>query len=169
MAKFADKMHSKHPDMVAVCSTFGGPIDTKNSMTFTIHQKYSNHHGINLKEEFAKFCKLPFHVINDVRGGALGEVTYGVLKGKKNVSAIFFPIGTGICAALINNGQIYSGDQYQAGECGPMIVNNHYFENHYAVPALIRRCQEVDKTIVDGEDCLKKSKTDKNIKNVVDA
>jgi glucokinase len=169
VAKFAKTMHKKYPNISAVCSTFGGPIDTENGTTFTIHQKFSNHNNINLKEEFAKFCELPFYVINDVRAGALGEITYGCLKQKKDFDAVFLAIGTGICSAFIIDGHIYSGDKFQAGEIGPIVVNNHFFENHYAVPALIKRCQEVDKTIVDGEDCLKRMKKNVNIKNIVDA
>lgn len=67
--------------------------------------------------------KIPVAFGHDVRTGALAEMRTGAAKGARN--AIFIPVGTGIAAALIIDGEIRSAEGY-AGEIGHVNVNGKY-------------------------------------------
>ena len=59
---------------------------------------------------------------HDVRVGMVAEMRSGTAKGFAN--SIFIPIGTGIAAALVIDGEIRSADGY-AGEIGHVNVGHH--------------------------------------------
>jgi glucokinase len=67
--------------------------------------------------------KIPVAFGHDVRTAAVAELRSGAAKGARN--AIFIPVGTGIAAALIIDGEIRSADGY-AGEIGHINVNGKY-------------------------------------------
>ena len=67
--------------------------------------------------------KIPVAFGHDVRTAAVAEVRNGAAKGARN--AIFIPVGTGIAAAFIIDGEIRSADGY-AGEIGHINVNGKY-------------------------------------------
>jgi len=63
---------------------------------------------------------IPVAFSHDVRTAALAEMRNGAAKGARN--AIFIPVGTGIAAALIIDGEIRSAEGF-AGEIGHIDVN----------------------------------------------
>lgn len=67
--------------------------------------------------------KLPVAFGHDVRTAAIAELRRGAAHGAAN--AIFIPVGTGIAAALIIDGQIRAADGY-AGEIGHVNVGGKY-------------------------------------------
>lgn len=67
--------------------------------------------------------KIPVSFGHDVRTAAVAEMRNGAAKNSRN--AIFLPVGTGIAAALILDGEIRSADGY-AGEIGHINVNGNY-------------------------------------------
>ena len=67
--------------------------------------------------------KIPVAFGHDVRTAAVAEVRNGAAKGARN--AIFIPVGTGIAAALIIDGEIRSAEGF-AGEIGHVNVNGKY-------------------------------------------
>ena len=67
--------------------------------------------------------KIPVAFGHDVRTAAVAEVRNGAAKGARN--AIFIPVGTGIAAAFIIDGEIRSAEGY-AGEIGHINVNGKY-------------------------------------------
>jgi glucokinase len=67
--------------------------------------------------------KIPVAFGHDVRTAAVAEVRNGAAKGARN--AIFIPVGTGIAAAFILDGEIRSAEGY-AGEIGHINVNGKY-------------------------------------------
>ena len=66
---------------------------------------------------------IPVAFGHDVRTAAVAELRSGAAKGAHN--AIFIPVGTGIAAALIIDGEIRSAEGY-AGEIGHVNVNGKY-------------------------------------------
>lgn len=168
LSRFAKEITKKDKQIECVCGSIGGVIDGNTYQVLSPHHKFQDYHMVNVLNIFRKHCKLPFYIINDVKAAALGELRYGCLKGSKDV-AIMLAIGTGIGSAPIINGKLFLGQEWSAGECAGMVVNNHWFENHYGLPPLINRCKEIDESIVTAEDCLEKMKHNKAIKNTVDA
>jgi len=67
--------------------------------------------------------KIPVAFGHDVRTAAVAELRSGAAKGAHN--AIFIPVGTGIAAAFIIDGEIRSAEGY-AGEIGHIDVNGKY-------------------------------------------
>ena len=67
--------------------------------------------------------KIPVAFGHDVRTAAVAELRSGAAKGAHN--AIFIPVGTGIAAAFIIDGEIRSAEGY-AGEIGHINVNGKY-------------------------------------------
>ena len=67
--------------------------------------------------------KIPVAFGHDVRTAAVAEMRNGTAKGARN--AIFIPVGTGIAAAFIIDGEIRSAEGY-AGEIGHINVNGKY-------------------------------------------
>jgi glucokinase len=66
---------------------------------------------------------IPVAFGHDVRTAAVAELRSGAAKGARN--AIFIPVGTGIAAAFIIDGEIRSAEGY-AGEIGHINVNGKY-------------------------------------------
>jgi glucokinase len=67
--------------------------------------------------------KIPVAFGHDVRTAAVAEMRSGAAQGARN--AIFIPVGTGIAAALIIDGEIRSAEGF-AGEIGHINVNGKY-------------------------------------------
>jgi len=65
---------------------------------------------------------IPVAFKHDVRAGAVAEMRHGSLKGITN--GIFLPIGTGIAAAFIMDGEIRAADGY-AGEVGHINIGSN--------------------------------------------
>jgi glucokinase len=79
--------------------------------------------NLPIRELLHAAIKIPVAFGHDVRTAAVAEVRNGAAKGARN--AIFIPVGTGIAAAFIIDGEIRSADGY-AGEIGHIHVNGKY-------------------------------------------
>lgn len=103
-----------------------------------------------LGERLAAALKWPVYVGNDVGLAALGELHYGVSRGKSNVVVV--QVGTGIGAGLILDGKLYQGAAGLAGEFGHMVVRYNdraspsedpgTLEHLASGPAMVRRARE---------------------------
>ena len=74
-----------------------------------------------IREIVAREVQLPVAFGHDVRVGALAELRSGA--AQKFQQSIFIPIGTGIAAALVIDGEIRTSDGY-AGEIGHLNVGH---------------------------------------------
>lgn len=84
-------------------------------------------YNYNLKQSLEQKLKMEVNVENDANCALLAEAWNGHAKGHKNV--VSYVVGTGIGGALLLNGQLYSGQNYKAGEFGFEILNNPYDTN----------------------------------------
>lgn len=71
---------------------------------------------INFREELKKHFNAEVYIENDARCAALGELTAGAARGKKDV--VMLTLGTGVGCGIIIGGKIYSGFNNAAGEFG---------------------------------------------------
>lgn len=67
----------------------------------------------------AKFG-VPVTVTNDANAAAIGEMTYGVVRGMKDF--IMITLGTGVGSGIVVNGQLVYGHDGFAGELGHVIM-----------------------------------------------
>jgi len=79
--------------------------------------------NLPIRNLLADAVNIPVAFGHDVRTAAVAEMRSGAAKGSRN--AIFIPVGTGIAAALIIDGEIRSADGF-AGEIGHVNVNGKY-------------------------------------------
>jgi len=79
--------------------------------------------NLPIRNLLADAVNIPVAFGHDVRTAAVAEIRSGAAKGARN--AIFIPVGTGIAAALIIDGEIRSAEGY-AGEIGHVNVNGKY-------------------------------------------
>ena len=79
---------------------------------------------VPLADMFSKRLEnTPVGLTNDANAAAIGEMTYGVVRGMKNF--IVLTLGTGVGSGIVVNGQMVYGSDGFAGELGHMIVRPH--------------------------------------------
>lgn len=99
----------------AVGVSCGGPLDSKTGVIMSPPNLpgWDNIHIVEILEnEFG----IPAAVQNDANACALAEWKYGAGKGSENM--VFMTFGTGLGAGLILNGELYTGQNDNAGEVG---------------------------------------------------
>ncbi|WP_238008777.1 ROK family protein [Dactylosporangium sp. AC04546] len=75
---------------------------------------------VPLKAKLEERLGLPAALGHDVRAGGLAEARLGAGRGHDYV--LFIPVGTGIAAANVVHGQVYTGAHGAAGEIGHIVV-----------------------------------------------
>jgi glucokinase len=76
---------------------------------------------VDLSAHIPKAWTWPTYIENDVRVGVFGEWKHGAAKGAKHVLGIF--AGTGVGGALILDGKLYHGFNFNAGEIGHLVLH----------------------------------------------
>src|SRR4051794_37763217 len=75
---------------------------------------------VPLKDLVSQRLGLPAALGHDVRAGGLAEARLGAGRGYRHV--LFVPIGTGIAAAHVVDGKVFTGAHGAAGELGHVVV-----------------------------------------------
>lgn len=70
--------------------------------------------NVNLREQLTESFNFPVFINNDVNCAALGERWLG--SGKNTNDMLFISIGTGVGSAIISDGELIYGHNYQSGE-----------------------------------------------------
>ena len=145
---------------VAVSSA--GVVNSKDGSIIYANENIPNYTGMKVKELIEATFQIPCTIENDVNCAALGEYTYG--KNTISHSAFVLTIGTGIGGSLINDGIIYHGSSFLAGEIGYMLIDNKPFEHLASTSFLINevktKTNEVD---LNGKIVFERYKSNDNI------
>ena len=104
-------------DVAAIGLAVPGTLDEKNGLARWAGNL--NWNNLPIVKLLSESVNLPIAFSHDVRAGAVAELRAGAAKGYAN--SVFIPIGTGIAAALIIDGEIRAADGY-AGEIGHLNV-----------------------------------------------
>jgi predicted NBD/HSP70 family sugar kinase len=98
---------------------------------------------------------LPIYVANDSHMVALAEYTFG--QRQNNANMVVIKVGQGVGAGIVLNGQLFSGDDYGAGEIGHVVVledgplckcgNYGCLEAVASVPRIVRRAQDIAQVV----------------------
>jgi glucokinase len=75
--------------------------------------------------ELQKLVPIPIYINNDVRLFVYGEALVGAGKDFKHVLGV--TLGTGIAAAVVNEGQLYYGSGNRAGELGHIAIEGNTY------------------------------------------
>ncbi|MGA5822616.1 ROK family protein [Kitasatospora sp. NPDC094028] len=77
-------------------------------------------HRLPVRDRLAADLGLPVALGHDVRAGGLAEARLGAGRGSRDF--LFVPVGTGIAAAVMSDGQAVPGSHARAGELGHLVV-----------------------------------------------
>jgi glucokinase len=110
--KFLVKAGIRDHDVIGMGVGVPGITNTKEGLVVDAPSlKWTN---VKLHEQLQEQFKFPVFINNDVNCAALGERWLG--SGKNTDDMFFLAIGTGVGSAIISNGELIYGHNYQSGE-----------------------------------------------------
>lgn len=118
-----------------------GPLDlnrdsvTYGSITTTPKRAWRNY---NIVHSMQKELGVPVGFDTDVNGAALGEMTWGALRGVK--TGMYITIGTGIGAGIITEGRLLHGMLHP--EAGHMLLSRHQSDDFKGICDYHSNCFE---------------------------
>ena len=114
--------------------------------------------GTPLRAILEERLGIPVRVENDVNAAALGEACLGAGRGARDFLCITY--GTCVGGAIFQNGALWRGANYSAGEFGAMQLFSEnpqgeglcaaFYENLAATSALVRLAQAIDPSLENG-------------------
>lgn len=139
-------------------STAGQVNPVKGSIIYA-NSNIPGYTGTMLKSVMEKTFGLKTFVENDVNAAAIGEAAFGGGKGQDNFVCLTY--GTGVGGAIFDNGRIYSGSSYSAGEFGAIVTHpedrnpsedmfSGCYERYASVTALVKNAMNTDPSLSNG-------------------
>ncbi|MGE5676360.1 MAG: ROK family protein, partial [Mycobacterium leprae] len=98
----------------------GGPLDPKTGVIME-PPNLPGWIDIPLVDRLQKALGIPVYLDNDANAAALGEFRFGAGRGVQNL--VYLTVSTGIGGGIIIGGQLYQGENGNAGELGHMSVS----------------------------------------------
>lgn len=147
--KLASEMLAKyHVDGVGV--SCAGSIDHSQGIITTAPDAIPSFKDWDFKSFFKDNFNLECVADNDVNCFAIAEGKSGAAKGFKNFFTI--TVGTGIGGAIVFNGKIWRGLNYNAGEVGRMLLPKEKFESLASVTALVKNARDLGLEVNNGKE-----------------
>ena len=139
----------RSPRFLGVGIGLGGLVDPKDG-SVSILSHLPNWGNIPLKNVLEEKLQLKVFVQNNSDAAALGELRYGLGRGKRNF--LFINVRDGIGMGIVLNGELYTGTSGTAGEFGHITVDDHgpvctcgnvgCLETLTSIPALVRNAKK---------------------------
>jgi glucokinase len=137
--------------VVAVGVGSAGHVDHERGVITYAADTLPGWTGTDLAGAFRDAFDLPVSVDNDVNAMALGERRFGA--GRSFDTALYLTIGTGVGGALVQEGSLWRGTTWTAGEIGHLLVawdgrrrcscgHTGHLEAYCAGPAIAKRYSE---------------------------
>ena len=108
--------------LMGIGASLAGPVDP-DSATMHNPPNLPGWDGFSLKPLLENTFHIPVWAANDATLGAIGEHTYGIGQGVKNL--IYLTVSTGIGGGIIVDGSPVLGARGFAGELGHMIIDRN--------------------------------------------
>lgn len=146
-------------DIVGVCISTAGVVDTKKGSIYHASDLIPNYTGTNFKETIEEKFNLKCEVENDVNCAGLAEYKSGASKNSK--ISLTLTIGTGIGGCAIIDGKVIHGISGSAFEVGYMNVRDSSFENLGSAKTLVEKVAQrknEDKSNWNGKKVFEKAK-----------
>lgn len=137
-------------EVVGVGVSCAGSIDHEHGVVATPPEAIPSFGGWDFKSFFKNNFNLECVADNDVNCFAIAEGTSGAAKDFKNFFTI--TVGTGIGGAVVFNGKIWRGLNYNAGEVGRMLLPKEKFEALASVTALVKYAQDLGLDVHNGKE-----------------
>ena len=127
-----------------------GSIDFNKGLVTTAPDAIPSFKDWNFKEFFKKHFGLDCIADNDVNCFAKAEGISGAAKEFKNFFTI--TVGTGIGGAIVFDGKVFRGANFNAGEVGRMLLPKEKFESLASMTALIKNAREIGLDVTNGKE-----------------
>lgn len=105
----------------AVGISTAGQIDYERGIVTDGTGNIPNYRGSEIKKTFEEKYNVPVAVDNDVNCAGLGEAYFGAGKGEDFFLCLTY--GTGVGGCIFQDGDVFRGTKYAAGEFGHMITH----------------------------------------------
>ncbi len=105
----------------AIGVSTAGQIDFVNGIVTGGTGNIPNYTGSKIRETFETKYGVPVAVDNDVNCAALGEAHFGAGRGADEFLCLTY--GTGVGGCIYQNGDVYRGSKFAAGEFGHMVTH----------------------------------------------
>lgn len=143
----------------AIGISTAGQVNPEEGSIIYANSNIPNYTGIQFQKSLQHRFHVPVAVENDVNCAALGEAIFGAGKGKSSFLCLTY--GTGVGGAIIENGQVYHGSSFSAGEFGGIVTHaekklsgadpfDGCYERYASVTALVKRSSAIDPQLTNG-------------------
>src|SRR5512133_857158 len=105
---------------LGICSP--GPVDHETG-TLIDPPNLNGLHNAPLRQMLSERLKMPVRLEHDAKATALGEFYFGAGQGEQ--SMVYVIVGTGVGAAVIENGELVRGKYNSAGEVGHISLDRN--------------------------------------------
>jgi glucokinase len=119
--KKIDEAKFSNHEVLGIAIGSPGIVDPEKKMLIDKAENLSGWDQISFYDELGYLFNYDLYVENDANMAALGEVYFN--KQYANHLLSFITIGTGIGSALLNNGNVFYGADFKAGEAGHMTID----------------------------------------------
>lgn len=125
-------------DGLALIAISSPGVYQPNQKEFRANDQFTNWKIPELASSLEAFFNTQVLVVNDVNAAAVGEYTYGVGKGAKNL--VYISCGLGLGAGIVLNKNLYEGSCKGAGEIANFRASNNLpLEKQINLSALFSR------------------------------
>lgn len=142
----------KQNDITGIAISSAGIIDPYQGIVIATTDTMKNYAGTHIKKLIEDATQIPTTVENDVNCAALAESVYSNPPLKDFIA---MTIGTGIGGAIVNDGKIFHGSSYSAGEWGRMLLDGKPFEKQASMTSLIEYAKKYSLDVNEGIDVFK--------------
>lgn len=143
----------------AVGVSTAGQVDPEQGMIRYANSNIPGYTGMRIREILEREFGVPAAVENDVNAAALAEGVFGAGAGERDFLCLTY--GTGVGGAVIEDGKLWRGSAFSAGEFGGMVVHGEdrdvrkdmfsgCYERYASVTALVRQAQALDRQLDSG-------------------
>lgn len=143
----------------AIGISTAGQVNPEDGFIIYANQNIPDYTGTQFQKILQERFHVPVAVENDVNSAALGEAVFGAGKGRKSFLCLTY--GTGVGGAIIENGQVYHGSSFSAGEFGAVITHaeeklsgtdpfDGCYERYASATALVKMVSEIDSSLTNG-------------------
>ena len=145
----------------AIGISTAGQVNPETGSIIYANGNIPGYTGTQFQKVLEEHFHVPVAVENDVNSAALGEAIFGSGKGKSSFLCLTY--GTGVGGAVIENGQIYHGSSFSAGEFGGIVTHaeakltgtdlfDGCYERYASTTALVKKVSAFDASLTNGRE-----------------
>ena len=118
LVEVCQTLHAAHPELLGIAVGFPGIIDPQRGRVhFSAHLGWQD---VDVLTPLVSACSLPLRIMHNVKAAALLSVQQ--LDLDKSQSHFYLRIGEGVGGALVEQGEVFVGSSWTAGEIGHLQV-----------------------------------------------